>query len=211
MNVLAIGAHPDDLEFGCGGTLYRLSKQGLKVHLLIITSGEIGGETKVRRLEQERSARILKAGLSWGGFRDTDIPLTRELIQVIENRIRELKPKLIFTQYHDDTHQDHRKVSQATSTAARHARSVLMYEGPSTQNFTPTVFMDIGPVLKQKMSLLTAHRSQVFQTKVRDLSIVESAKSTAIFRGYQDRVKYAEGFVPMRMSLGFAWETAAFS
>lgn len=209
MNVLAIGAHPDDLEFGCGGTLYSLMKQGFKIHLLIMTSGEIGGDSKVRRLEQERSARMLKASLRWGGFRDTDIPLTRELIQEIERHIRDLKPQLIFTQYHDDTHQDHRKVSQATSTAARHARSVLMYEGPSTQNFNPRVFMNIGPVLKKKMSLLTAHRSQVFQTKIRDLSIVESAKSTAIFRGYQDRVKYAEGFVPMRMSLGFAWETAA--
>ena len=208
MNVLAIGAHPDDLEFGCGGTLYRLGKEGFKIHLLVMTSGEIGGDSKVRRLEQERSARLLKASLRWGGFRDTDIPLTRELIQEIEKHIRELKPRLIFTQYHDDTHQDHRKISQATSTAARHARSVLMYEGPSAQNFNPTVFMDVGSTLKQKMSMLAAHRSQVFQTKVRDLSIIESAKSTAIFRGYQDRVKYAEAFVPVRLSLGFSSETA---
>jgi len=203
MNVLAIGAHPDDLEFGCGGTLYRLAKAGHKVTLLIMTSGEVGGDSKVRRLEQEKSAKILKAGLRWGGFRDTDIPLTRELIQEIEKHVRELKPELIFTLYHEDTHQDHRKVSQATATASRHARSVLYYEVPSTHNFNPSVYIDIGPVLKQKLAVLEAHRSQVFQTKVRDLSIMESAKSTAIFRGYQDRIKYAEAFVPLRLSLDF--------
>jgi LmbE family N-acetylglucosaminyl deacetylase len=201
MNILAIGAHPDDLEFGCAGTLYRFAREGHKIHLLILTSGEIGGDSHVRRQEQEASAKVLKATLSWGGFRDTDIPLTRELIQEIEKPIKKLKPEIVFTLFNEDSHQDHRKVSQATITASRHSRSVLMYECPSTSNFNPVIYCDIGPVLKQKMAALTAHRSQVFQTKVRDLSIVESAKATAIFRGYQDRVKYAEAFAPVRFAL----------
>lgn len=202
-SVLAIGAHPDDLEFGCGGTLSLLSKAGYKVRLLVMTSGEVGGDSNVRRREQQRAAALLKAGVEWGGFRDTDIPLTRELIQEIEKRVRAVKPTLVFAPYFDDSHQDHRKVSQATVTAARHERNVLFYETPTTMNFNPTVFMDIRPAIERKLALLKAHRSQVFQTKVPDLSILESAKSTAIFRGYQDRLKYAEGFVPLRLSLDF--------
>ncbi|MBI3550345.1 MAG: PIG-L family deacetylase [Elusimicrobia bacterium] len=204
MKILGIGSHPDDLEFGCGGTFAKFSKAGHQIHMLIVTSGEIGGEPAVRRREQERSARILKAKTYWGGFRDTDIPLTRELIQMLERHIRDIKPNLIFTHHFDDTHQDHRKVSQATTTAARHVRNVLYFEVPSTLNFNPSVYVDIGTFLPRKLAVLKAHRSQVFQTKVPDLTILESAKSTAVFRGYQDRVKYAEAFVPMRLSLDFA-------
>lgn len=199
--VLGIGSHPDDLEFGCGGTFAKLAQAGYKIHMLIITSGEVGGDSRIRRQEQDRSASVLKSKIYWGGFRDTDIPLTRELIQVIEKHVREIKPSLVFTHHFDDTHQDHRKVSQATTTAARHSRNLLFFEVPSTINFSPSVFVNIGPTLDSKLSALKAHRSQVYQTKVPDLSILESAKATAIFRGYQNRVKYAEGFVPMRLSL----------
>jgi len=203
VNILGIGSHPDDLEFGCGGTFYKLSRAGFKIHMLVVTSGEVGGDPRARRREQERSAKILKAKVSWGGFRDTDIPLTRDLIQMIERHIRTVKPGLIFTHHFDDTHQDHRKVSQATTTAARYVRNLLFYEVPTSLSFSPSVFVDIGGVLRQKLSVLTAHKSQVYQTKVKDLTILEMAKATAIFRGYQDRVKYAEAFVPLRLSLDF--------
>jgi hypothetical protein len=56
-------------------------------------------------------------------------------------------------------------------------------------------------VLKNKLALLKAHKSQVFATRVANLSILESVKATALFRGFQNRVKYAEGFVPLRLSL----------
>lgn len=203
-NILGIGSHPDDLEFGCGGTFYKLSRAGFKIHMLIITSGEIGGDTRIRRKEQDAAARLLRARVYWGGFRDTDIPLTRELIQVVEKHIRGVRPDLIFTHHHNDSHQDHRKVSQATTTAARYVRNLLFFEVPTSIDFNPSVFVDVGSVLKQKLAALKAHRSQVSQTKVPGLTIFDSAKATAIFRGYQDRVKYAEAFSPMRLSLDFS-------
>ena len=95
-------------------------------------------------------------------------------------------------------------MSVATTSAARYARNVLFYEVLSTYDFNPSVFVDIGSVLDAKLRVLKTHRSQVYQTRVQDLSILESAKATAIFRGYQDRVKYAEAFVPMRLSLDFS-------
>ncbi len=202
MNVLAIGPHPDDIEFGCGGTLLNYAKIGHKIYLLIITKGEVGGNPKVRQKEQEKSARIIRAKIYWGGYADTRVPLGKELINHIENIIKEVKPEIIFTPYFNDTHQDHRNVSQATITATRYIQNVLFYEVPTTVNFSPTsIFMDIRDVLEEKINLLKAHKSQVFATKVSGLTILDSVNSTAIFRGYQNRVKYAEGFVPLRFSL----------
>jgi len=202
MNILAVGPHPDDIEFGCGGTLLRYAKNGHKIYLLILTKGEHGGKPKIRQKEQAKSAKIMHAKIFWGRYEDTKIPLEKELINKIENVIKKVKPEIIFTPYFNDTHQDHRNVSQATITATRYIHNVLFYEVPTTVDFAPTsIFVDIGEVVEKKMNLLRAHKSQVYATRVAGLSILESAKSTAIFRGYQNRVKYAEGFVPLRFSL----------
>jgi len=201
MNILGIGAHPDDLEFGCGGFFCKLAKKGHKLSLFVVTGGEVGGDTGIRKSEQERSARLLGAGLLWGGFGDTEVRVGRELIQVLERALEKTKPDLVFVNYHDDTHQDHRNVSKAAVTAARYARNLVFYEVPTTLNFVPTVFSDIGSVISDKVRLLKCHRSQVYKTRVKDLSIIETARSTAVFRGYQDRVKYAEGFAPQRLLL----------
>lgn len=203
MDILTIGPHPDDLEYGCGGTLAKMALRGHRIHLLVMTKGGMGGRPEVRQKEQEASARLLKARLHWGRWTDTQVPLNKDLIQDIETVIRRVEPGLIFVPYHNDTHQDHRNVSQATVTATRYARNVLFYEAPTSQDFTPSVFVDIGKVLDKKLALLRAHRSQVYQTKVPDLSIIENARSVAIFRGFQNRVKYAEGFMPLRLALDF--------
>jgi LmbE family N-acetylglucosaminyl deacetylase len=202
MRILAIGPHPDDLEYGCGGTLYSMFKRGYKISLLVMTRGEMGGKPDVRQKEQEKSAKLMKADLFWGRFNDTQIPLEKETINTIEFFIKKMKPDLIFTPFHNDTHQDHRTVSQATITATRYVRNVLFYEVPTSVDFSPaSVFVDITPVIQNKMALLKAHKSQVFSTRVANLTILESSKAAALFRGFQNRVKYAEGFVPRRLDL----------
>ncbi len=201
MKILGIGAHPDDLEFGCGGTLHKLAAKGHKVHMLVMTHGSVGGDPRVRVAEQERSAAMLGARLYWGGFEDTGVTLTRELIRTVEQRVDEIEPDMVFVNHAADTHQDHRSVAKAVETAARYAKNLLFYEVPTTMDFTPGVFVDIGAVINSKVALLKCHRSQVYKTRVKNLSIIESAKAAAMFRGYQDRVKYAEGFVPRRLLL----------
>jgi len=198
--VLAVGAHPDDLEFGCGGLLYLLSQRGWRVHLLVMTGGEHGGLPAVRVSEQERSAVLLKARLHWGGFRDTEIHTDTNLIKTIDRHVAEIEPRLLLTHYWDDSHQDHRAVSQAVITAGRYVRNLLFYEGPSTFNFMPSTYVDIGQVIKQKLKLLQLHASQVHKTRVPHLSILESAKSVAIYRGHQNKSKYAEALQPLRLS-----------
>lgn len=200
MKILAIGSHPDDIEFGCGGTLIKYAKKGHEVSLLVMTEGSAGGDPGVRRAEQERAAAILGARkVLWADYRDTEIPPGRPLIQRLEEVVRLVGPDFIFVHFQDDTHQDHRHLASATFSATRYTRNVLCYEGPTTQNFVPNVFVDIDAVLEDKVAALQAHASQVMKTNIEDLSIVDLARSSAHFRGIQGRVRNAEAFAPVRL------------
>lgn len=200
MNILAIGAHPDDIEFGCGGTLIKYAQKGHNVYLLILTTGIVGGDPEIRKKEQEEAAKFMKTKqVFWGDFRDTELSVNKALISVIENVINKTKPKIVFFNYFDDTHQDHRAIAQASTSATRYIKEVLYYEVPTSQNFQPDIFVNIADILDKKLELLKIHTSQVDKTKVKDLTILESVQSCAVFRGYQGRVKYAEGFKAIRI------------
>lgn len=200
MNILAIGAHPDDIEFGCGGTLIKYAQKGYNVFLMILTLGQMGGEGEIREKEQIASCEILKSKeVFFGKYTDTKLPLDQSVIDSIEKVLKIVKPEFIFVNYFDDTHQDHRHLAQATLSATRYIRNVLFYEVPTTQNFIPNVFVDIERTLKDKMAALQAHNSQVLRTNIEGVPITEMAKSSANFRGTQGRVKYAEGFISVRL------------
>ena len=200
MNILAIGAHPDDIEIGCGGTLLKYKEKGFRVFLLILTDGQFGADKEVRRQEQIMSSEILDANeVFWGGYGDTRFPFDRRSINTIEDVLQKVDPQFIFVNYYDDTHQDHLHLAEATISATRYIKNVLFYEVPTTQNFSPNVFVDINDVLDKKIELLKAHESQVMKTNIEDLSIAEIAQSSANFRGIQGRVKYAEGFRSLRL------------
>ena len=202
MNVLAIGSHPDDIEYGCGGALLRVARSGGNVYLFIATCGEEGGDPETRRKEQEACVRLLGARkVFWGGYHDTRLPLTRELISAIESVMRDVKPSVIFGHAPRDTHQDHRVLADATLSATRYTKNVLLYEVPTTQDFMPTLFVDICETLEDKLKVLEAHQSQVHQTRIEDQDILTLARSLANFRGIQARLKYAEGFLPVRYIL----------
>src|ERR671930_49976 len=105
MNILAIGAHPDDIDLGCGGTLARYHAQGAKSSLLVLTRGEEGGEAEVRQKEQLASLSFLGGQTAFfADYADTRIPLDKELIDRIETVLKEVQPHLIFVHYPDDTH-----------------------------------------------------------------------------------------------------------
>lgn len=199
-NILAIGAHPDDIEFGCGGTLIKFADKGHRLFMLVMTYGGSGGNTEIRAKEQKDAQAIMCVeNIFWGEYEDTMLEVNKDTILTIENTIAQVKPSFIFCSYPDDTHQDHRHLAQATISATRYVKNVLFYEGPTTQNFTPQVYVDISGVLERKMDALNAHQSQVMKTNIEDLSIIELARSTANFRGIQGRVKYAEAFYSQRL------------
>ncbi len=205
MRILALGCHPDDIEFGCGGALKKYAEAGHEAYMMVMTEGQAGGDNDVRKLEQEAAAEILGCTqLFWGGYQDTELPLNRDLIHGIESVIDELQPDFIFVHFGDDTHQDHRTLNKATVTATRYTRNVLFYEGPTTQNFSPTVFVAINETIDSKIQALQAHASQVQKTNIGDLNIVELAEAAARFRGTQARIKHAEAFIPLRLFINVA-------
>ena len=118
--------------------------------------------------------------------------------------ILDVRPDFIFVHSQDDTHQDHRHLSVATITATRYTRNVLFYEGPTTQNFSPNVFVDIDGVLQDKITALQAHESQVMKTNIEGMNILDIVKSSTHFRGIQGRVRNAEAFVPLRLFINIA-------
>ena len=200
MHILAIGAHPDDIEYGCGGTLLRYARRGHGVYLYVATKGGLGGNAHVRWGEQEAAAaRIGARDVFFGGYSDGGVPANRTLIDSIEGVIQRVQPDVIFVHYRDDTHQDHRALAEATVTATRYVHNVLFYEVPTTQNFSPHIYVDIQETLEDKIELLRSHASQVTKTNIADMTIVDLARSTANFRGIEGRVKYAEAFDSLRM------------
>ena len=201
MKILAIGAHPDDIEIGCAGNLLKYVNSGHDLYLMVMTMGDKGGNSQIRKEEQVKSAEILKArDLIWGGYKDTELsPNMNELVSDIENLLNKIKPDFFFINYVDDSHQDHRSLCKAAISASRYIRNVLFYEVPTTQNFSPSVFVDIRDTIDGKINSLLAHESQVTKTNIEGLSIVDIARSTAVFRGIQGRVVLAEGFIPLRL------------
>jgi LmbE family N-acetylglucosaminyl deacetylase len=200
INILAIGAHPDDIEVGCAGTLIKYTDKGHRLCLMVMTEGGFGGSTSVRAREQADSKEILGAEeIFWGGYEDTHLVVDQKMISKIEEFISKVRRYFIFCHFLDDTHLDHRHLTQATISATRYIRNVLFYEGPTTQNFTPHIFVDISDTLDRKIKALEAHRSQIAKTNIEDLTVVELARSSANFRGIQGRVKYAEAFHSLRL------------
>ncbi len=200
MNILAIGAHPDDIEFGCGGTLLHYARAGHQVYSMVLTDGAYGGDPALRRREQEEACRFLGSKeLFWGDFRDTELKDSRELILRIDGVIQKVNADIVLMNYPEDVHQDHRALAEAGISATRYVKEVLFYEVPTTQHFEPDLFVNIEDVLADKLQLIRLHASQVDRTRVSNLTIMESVQSCANFRGYQGRVKYAEGFKALRV------------
>ncbi len=199
MNILAIGAHPDDVEYGCAGTLIQHVLRGDDVYILIVTDGAQGGDPEIRRQEQLAAGKIIGArDVFFGGFSDTRFECHQESIMSIESIIQQVSADSVYTHFGEDTHQDHRHIARAVVPAARSVRNLLFFEGLSSQHFDPSVFVDIGDVIHQKLGALEAHASQISRTNIEKMNIVDIAQSAAHFRGIQGRVTHAEGFVPVR-------------
>jgi len=194
VTVLAVGAHPDDAELGCGGTLALHKRNGDKVYLLVLSRGEASGDPKVREKECRKSAEMLGVdGLFFGDLEDTRISDGLETILAIEQVIDKVKPGIIYTHSYKDTHQDHRNASYATLSAGRNINKILMYESPSSlRDFVPQVFTDISATfeLKRQVTNLFASHS----TNSRYMLAADVIESLARYRGFQARVTMAEAF-----------------
>lgn len=159
--ILAIGAHPDDVEIGCAGTLARCWAEGAAINILTLSSGESGGDRNARRNEAQQAAKVLHAQLFLEELVDTCISEGVETINLIETILQEVKPTHIYTHSRQDNHQDHRNVHLATMVAARLVDNIYCYQSPScTIDFRPNLFSDISDYIQQKLLALACYKSQ---------------------------------------------------
>ena len=217
MNILGIGAHPDDLEFQCSGTLALFAQQGHKVFMCHALNGNLGHEEiprdelrNIRRQEAINAAKVIGAVSLTADIDDMSILEIPETRLKIVDIIRKANPDLIITHAPNDYHPDH----FITGKVAFHASFAstlpqLVTEENNNGKVTPIYYMDtlagvnshpdeyvdITDVMELKKEMLASHKSQISWIKEHHKTdMMEFMVSIARFRGIQCDVKYAEGF-----------------
>jgi LmbE family N-acetylglucosaminyl deacetylase len=160
----------------------------------VATRGDKSGDPRVREDETKKTAGIIKASkLRIGNFPDTQLKRDSELIDDIEEFVKEIEPHIVFCHSQNDQHHDHQTVALSAIEACRFVPNVLAYESPSARNFQPQFFVDITDVISKKLMLLDIFWSQRGKQYLRRNAIVGLAE----YRAFQTRVepiKYAEAF-----------------
>jgi LmbE family N-acetylglucosaminyl deacetylase len=188
--VLAVGAHPDDVEIGCGGILLRHVAAGHEVAILTLTGGEAGGVATARALEAARAAELLSARLFLTDLQDMSVGDGGPTIATIKRVIDETKATTVYTHTAHDVHQDHRNVNRATFVAARGVPRVHCYQSPSTTvEFRPTRFVSIDDFIERKLEVIRAY---VSQTTTRHYLDEELLRATARYWGRFAQSRYVE-------------------
>lgn len=205
--ILAIGAHPDDIELGCGSSLASLAKQGYYVIAVVMTAGSKGCKEDIDRHDEARQA-LQSLGCKQVfllHFEDTRTQnqinqMINALEDIISNRIpADIKINRVYTMSDSDRHQDHRAVNKASIVACRHISQVFAYETPSTSlTFVPQVFEALNEQLfNKKLQALAFHKSQ----QHREYMSHKHLRTVAQFRGQQAGCELSEGFVVHKMIL----------
>jgi len=202
LTVVCIGAHPDDPESGCGGTLARYSALGHAVTIVYLTRGERGIDGKsldeaarIRTAESETACRIIGAKPVFFGQIDGATEFTRAHVEAMSRLLADEHPDILFTHWPVDTHMDHQVASMLTIRAwmRRGAGSLYFFEvdtGDQTEGFFPNTYVDVSAVMEKKKSALFAHVSQDGQAIWR-----EHHEIMAQWRGREVAVPAAEAFV----------------
>lgn len=198
MNVIAIGAHPDDIELGAGGSVALHRARGDTVRFLILTKGGELSEPERREAEARRAAEILDVDdIHFLGFEDTSVPYNGEIVKLIDNHLSEFGADRVYIHSEEDTHQDHRRAGLSSIAASRNSDEVLVFESPSSRaSFSPQYYNLLPEnVLDQKIEAIQAHESQ----REKKYLEAEAMKGLARFRGRQVDTRYAEAFQVIRM------------
>jgi len=134
-NVLAVGAHADDIEIGCGGVVAKHVKKGDNVYMLIMTTSTYSNyDGRVLRTQKEgeketiNGAKVLGAKLVQLDFETKNLPYSGESVEAINEVIDRYDIEIIYTHWNHDTHQDHVRTTQAVMSAGRYVPTILMYE-----------------------------------------------------------------------------------
>jgi len=222
MKVLAIGAHPDDVEILCGGTMAKFAKQGHEVVICHVCDGNKGSNVysseelvKMRRNEALESAKLIGATSIWAGISDGEVVLDLKARIKIIDVLRQADADLVITNGPDDYHSDHINVSKLVFEATYLAGLKLWKTNypPTTRlpylyymdnvagvNFTPEEYVDITETIDMKVEMMMKMKSQLGWLKeMHNCDSAEFIKTVAKFRGFQAGVPFAEAFTQQKM------------
>jgi two-component system response regulator HydG len=197
--VLAIGAHPDDVEIGAAGALLAHRGMGHEVSILTLSRGARGGHESTRAGESELAALAIGADLYLEDLQDTSIVEGDPTIATISRVVEIVRPTVIYTHSLHDVHQDHRNTHQAAMVAGRDVGRVYCFQSPSaTVEFRPNHFVTIDDQLEGKLLAIGSFASQ---TEVRDYLEPDLIESTARYWSRFSDGLYAEAFEVIRDSV----------
>lgn len=187
LRVLAVGAHPDDVELGVGATLAAHAAAGDDITTLVLSGGAIGGNTSVRHEEALRAAELVGARLIHLDFADTHMVPADGLIGAVEEAVAEVDPDRIYTHGIHDRHQDHRAVHDAVEVGARSVADVWCFQSPSsTVDFRPNRFVSVDGFVETKLELLAAFASQSHRDYIQPEVIRANARYWARYSTAQE-------------------------
>jgi LmbE family N-acetylglucosaminyl deacetylase len=217
LNILAVGAHPDDLELLCAGTLAKYAKSGNSIYMYHTCNGDKGGFNKTsdeirteRELEAKNSAKVINAKSFGGDFEDGNVYVNDQSKRLMVEIIRRCCTDVIITHHANDYHTDHINTSLLV-TEANYMASIQNYKTKTSYlnkipliyfmdtlggiNFNPEYYVDISETMKIKLKMLSCHKSQVdFLRKHSNIDIIEWIEISGRYRGFQSGVKYSECF-----------------
>ena len=220
VDVLAIAAHPDDIELGCAGTLVRLAQRGGRFGIVDLTRGEMGtrGDAERRAREASRSAEILGAAFRETlDFGDGGLATTREHELVLIDVIRREKPRLILTSYPEDRHPDHGRAGRLVTDAAFYAglrklatrhpahrpQQTIYFSGAYLH--PPTFVVDVTGTMEKRRAAILAYSSQFHdpssaepETLLSQETFLKMIDARARHFGFLIGAEFGEGFVSKR-------------
>ena len=200
--VIAVGAHPDDLELGCGGTLARLSRAGARVVMVVVS---IPSSLRSRRLEATRAAEILGCEVRFltpnRCSRVEDLK-THQLVGMIDAQVKELEPAAMFTHCLANLHLDHKLAYEACMASQRLRYFDIFCYSPTSCHavniaFYPHAYIDISETIEEKMKAIRVHSSQ-FDSRGLNTERYREADSRM---GQIIGADYAEGVEIVRMKV----------
>ena len=206
--VMVIGAHPDDIEFGCGGTVVKHIKNGDSVVYVCMTNTQsVDGVTgKILRTESENRTEVEEAAQTLGceiveflPFKDLHVPFNFTAVSKLDGLIKKYNIDTIYTHWAGDANQDHIATFKTTMAAARYVPNVYCYEQipvprMSENQMDINYYIDISNEFDTKIKSSLCHESQIVKYKEHGFDVKENLEILAKFRGIQAKCKYAEAF-----------------
>lgn len=209
MNILAVGAHFDDVELGCGATLKKLHDEGHMIYVYVgTTSGFASALTynavrtdDIARKEGALAAEMLGATLIQGDFRTFDLDYSHKLNTIITQLVEKYKIDWVFTHWIGDPHHDHWGLAMSVLHGAKHVPHVLAYRSSwyeGQEHFAPDFFVDVSDYMQFKKNLLRVFESEYHRVGEKwDIFCENTARINGLLCGCQ----YAEGFQCIRWLL----------